>query len=488
MTDRQSSNDRLHILLRALTDENNAQAPADGSADAVIERLAPFFVTPPSDFVWLALGVLRAHLPVRDEVIETRRRMRVEGPRRVLKDLAARPIRRGLGGTLGARPVRVVRDSVMVDVHHTARTGLATGIQRVVRKTIDEWVKAHEVVFVGWSSTYEGLRELTTEERENALYGTHPHAEHARTGYLTIPWRSHYILPELAIEPERTSRIACLAEFSGNATALIGFDCVPLTSGETVAGGMGAAFARNLVAAAQFDKVAAISQAAASEYKGWRRMQSSAGIAGPEIRDVFLPIEAGSVTEQELAEVASALSADEMPLLLCVGSHEPRKNHDAVLYAAEALWNAGRRFGLVFIGGNAWGNRDFTLRVEQLAELGQPVRTISSVTDQLLWGAYRCARATVFPSWNEGFGLPVAESIATGTPVVTSDFGSMREIAGRGGALLVDPHDDDQLVSALESILFDDELNARLRAECAGVPRTNWADYAASLWEFFVRN
>ena len=69
------------------------------------------------------------------------------------------------------------------------------------------------------------------------------------------------------------------------------------------------------------------------------------------------------------------------------------------------------------------------------------------------------ARFTVFPSLNEGFGLPLAESLACGTPAVTSDFGSMREIVdGGGGALLVDPRDDHSVADGMRSLLTDDGL------------------------------
>src|SRR5205085_1195336 len=98
----------------------------------------------------------------------------------------------------------------------------------------------------------------------------------------------------------------------------------------------------------------------------------------------------------------------------------------------------------------------------------RPVEAISAATDALLFGGYRVARFTVFPSINEGFGLPVAESLACGTPVITSNFGSTREIAeggdAGGGALLVDPRDDDSLTGAMRSLLTDDALLHRLRA------------------------
>ena len=472
--------------LWALADGLEVTLPDGYSRKLLEQRIADAIVAEGTPGVWLALAVLRGEFPQRDLVIATARRFAIESPQNVVRDIAANPVRRGTFGRGEVRPVRIVKDAVIVDVHHTARTGLATGIQRVVRKTIEIWAEQHDIVLVGWGATYGGLRELSAPERENALYGTNPHAAKPATGEVTIPWKSTYILPELAVESERTARISALAEFSGNATAVIGFDCVPLTSADTVGPGMGAAFSKNLTAVARMDKVATISAAAATEYLGWRDMLTGAGMAGPDILDIILPTDSDTVSDEALAQTRSKISTGDLPLVLCVGSHEPRKNHLAVLAAAEQLWAKGREFSLVFIGGNSWGSRGFEIDLERLQHDGRPVQTISAVTDDLLWSAYRIAACTVFPSLNEGYGLPVAESIAVGTPVITSNFGSMLEITASGGALLVSPRDDDGLATAIEQAVFDPKINARLRAEALKVPRRSWDDYASELWSYFT--
>lgn len=477
----QSTVDRLRVLLAALQPD----ADLTGGEREVLQRLVPHYLEPAADTMWLALAVLHAEFPTSHQVVDGIRQTRFDGPLAVLRSLAHAPVRRGLFGIHPVRPVRVVTGVTVVDVHHTARTGLATGIQRVVRKTIEQWVRDRELLLVGWGATFGGLRELSPEERANAVHGAGPDASYPVTGEVTIPWRSTYILPELAIEPERTARILALAEFSGNATYVIGFDCVPLTSAETTGLGMGGAFAKNLAAVARFDKVATISGAAALEYGGWRRMLSGAGLVGPEIAAVLLPADAGTVTDAELESAREALVLDGLPLLLCVGSHEPRKNHLAVLSAAEILWREGHEFCLSFVGGNSWGGKAFTTQLEQMQERGRPVQTISAISDALLWGGYRVANCTVFPSLNEGFGLPVAESLAVGTPVVTSDFGSMKEICEQGGAILVDPRDDDALAAGLRQAMFDGAVNERLRADARLRQNKGWDEYATEVWEYF---
>lgn len=474
--------DRLTTLLETLSPETTPSRELRELIDQVGAALTPGA----ADEVWLTLSVLTGALPVRDDVIDAVRLVRLDGPRALVASLVAQRANGFAFDRLRMPTVAVVSRATVVDVHHTARTGLATGIQRVVRKSIAEWVKQHELVLVGWDNAQRTLRILDPDLRTNALYGTIPKATADSTADIVVPWRSRYILPELAVEDERTARIATLAEFSGNDTATIGYDCVPLTTAETAHTGIAAAFSRTLVAVSHMQKVATISDAAAVEYGGWRSMLAGVGRPGPNIRSILLPSEAGALDAAALARAGEKLLTDELPLVVCVGSHEPRKNHLAVLHAAETLWREGHAFSLVFIGGNAWSSEEFQFRQEQLQDLGRPVVSHSAITDELLWGAYRLARFTVFPSLNEGFGLPVAESLAAGTPVVTASYGSMREIASQGGAVLVDSRDDASITDAMRRLLTDDELLDALAAEAAVRDNSSWAEYAAALWQYFT--
>jgi len=479
-----SRRDRLNLLVSTMEGTDRADAT---DLDDLIARAAAGLDRGGEAEMWLSLAVLRAALPIRDEVIELRRMIRARGSAAAVAQLLRSRGRWHRVSSRRHRSVRVLRDAILVDVHHTARTGLSTGIQRVVRETIARWVRDPRVVLVGWDDLFRTIQPLGADERQHALAGGARIPRRSRRAEVVIPWRSLYFLPELATEPLRMQRVQALAEFSGNRTAVIGFDCVPLTSAETTAVGMGSLFAKNLRAVAEMDRVAAISSAAATEYRGWRDMLAGIGLTGPEVTEVMLPDAVESPDGGQLASAREALDlTDDLPLLLCVGAHEPRKNHLAVLYAAEQLWRAGREFRLLFIGGNAWRSAPFFDELAVLRARGRPVRAVSAVPDDVLWGAYRLATATVFPSLNEGYGLPVGESLAAGTPVVTSGYGSMAEIARSGGAVLVDPRDDLDLARGIESALFDGSVQTALRAAAAARPRRTWDDYATELWAVVV--
>lgn len=472
---------RLETVVATLGD---GSVPTD--EQALVHQFADLLQSAEPAATWLALAVLRAQLPLDGEVDAVRRAIRLDGPKVAFAE-HARPPRNPLSRAAALREVEVAVGEVLVDVHHTARTTLATGIQRVARQSVRRWDRDHRVGLVGWTADGRALRRLTPAERRVALNGGDVVDEHIDQDHVVVPWRCTYVLPELAVEEPRTARILAMARHAGSRTGVIGFDCVPLSSGETTAPGMGGAFAGNLAAVRHVDRVAAISEAAAVEYSGWRRMLRGTGLPGPQITAIELPIHAEPVTADAVERARATLSPDGLPLLLCVGSHEPRKNHLAVLEAADDAWRGGSRFRLLFVGGNSWGAQEFMARLAELARQGRPVHATSALPDEELWAAYRLARAVVFPSLNEGYGLPVAEALAAGTPVVTSGFGSMAHIARHGGALLVDPRDDRSLAAALRAVLEDDALHARLAAEARQrTPLGSWDDYAEDVWGFLV--
>jgi glycosyltransferase involved in cell wall biosynthesis len=368
-------------------------------------------------------------------------------------------------------------------VHHTATAGFATGIQRVTREVTRRWYDANEPTLVGWHQDLSGMRVLTRDESRRARWGGPP-AEVPTNDPLVVPWRCRYLLPELAAEVVRAAHLQTMAQYSGTSLRMIGYDLVPVTTAETSHEGMVPGFARNLAAARYAEVIVPISEGAAVEYRGWRAMLAGAGLVGPRIEPVVLPAQAQPETEQSVRLARSRIPVGVLPAVLVVGSHEPRKNHLAVLHAAELLWREGRRFSLCFIGGNSWNSESFTRTLEDLQAAGRPVEALLAADDDLLWGAYRVARFTVFPSLNEGFGLPVAESLACGTPVITSGFGSMKEIADDGGgALLVDPRDDHALAGAMRTLLTDDAELDRLREQAAKRPDRTWEQYADEVWQ-----
>jgi glycosyltransferase involved in cell wall biosynthesis len=164
-------------------------------------------------------------------------------------------------------------------------------------------------------------------------------------------------------------------------------------------------------------------------------------------------------------------AADGAPYALFVGGLEPRKNPLAALEAV-ALSDSSLR---LIVAGPARGRSAELSRAVSRFGLNSRVELRGHVAREELASLYRGASCLVFPSRYEGFGLPVLEAMASGTPVVATTAGSVPEVAG-DAAILVDPGDAAALAGGIERALADRE---RLRA--AGLERSRsytWTETA----------
>jgi glycosyltransferase involved in cell wall biosynthesis len=151
--------------------------------------------------------------------------------------------------------------------------------------------------------------------------------------------------------------------------------------------------------------------------------------------------------------------------ILFVGTLEPRKNIQTLLraFAQVTAEMPQDDLTLVMAGGKGWGGEDYRATVESL-KLHDRVRFAGFVADDHLPELYRGALLFVYPSLYEGFGLPVLEAMACGTPVVTSNRASLPEVAG-DATLLVDPTRPEGLAGAMAAILTDSALSQELRTK-----------------------
>ncbi len=113
---------------------------------------------------------------------------------------------------------------------------------------------------------------------------------------------------------------------------------------------------------------------------------------------------------------------------LMVSTIGPHKNHAYLLDAFELAWAAGQEVSLCFIGRSGWKNKALMQRIDSHAELGRKLFVFGNADDGDLEYAYRHARALVFSSMVEGFGLPLVEAMQRGLPAMVSDIPVFREI------------------------------------------------------------
>ena len=172
-------------------------------------------------------------------------------------------------------------------------------------------------------------------------------------------------------------------------------------------------------------------------------------IARDRIRVVPLGVDAQWHLPPAAAAAASLASRGVHPgYFLHVGTLQPRKNLDALIDAYERLPHAVRaRRQLIVVGKYGWAAEALRERLVSLRSADR-VLWLEYVDAEALRALYHGARAFVFPSLAEGFGLPVVEALAAGVPVIASDLPALREIA-QGHARFVSPHRIDDLVDAM---------------------------------------
>ncbi len=145
------------------------------------------------------------------------------------------------------------------------------------------------------------------------------------------------------------------------------------------------------------------------------------------------------------------------PYILMVGDLQPRKNHLGAIRAFAAYTAANPAASLKLRFKIAGRNTEFAAQIRREAAAsgaGSRIDFLGYVPDEELPGLYRGAACTVYPSFYEGFGLPLLESMASGTPVVTSRNSALQEVAG-GAAVLADPSDPRDIRDALETALVN---------------------------------
>lgn len=183
----------------------------------------------------------------------------------------------------------------------------------------------------------------------------------------------------------------------------------------------------------------------------------------PEAIDVIplargLPLTADSPEHRQ--RVRHTLDLGDGPFVLCTGTLEPRKNHLRLVQAFENLTAEFPGLHLVLAGAVGWRTSELAARLRN-SPVASAVRCIGFCETADLWALYREATVFAYPSLYEGFGLPLLEAMAVGTPVVTSQVASMPEVAGQA-AIYCDPTSVSSITTALRAVLTHNDLRRQL--------------------------
>jgi glycosyltransferase involved in cell wall biosynthesis len=412
-------------------------------------------------------AALSQALRVLPRTVGVRARLEVGGG-----DAAARVIR-SLEGRLSVSRAPRALSRVYYWSGLTAEQPFNTGIQRVTRMLGAALQRAGvEVVPVGWDDAAGCMTVISETGLENLARWNGPRLSPVTElpDDLSGEW---LLLPEITVPVVPPgSNVAEHAAALGMRCAAVFHDLIPEKTPESYPEAALEAMRAYWRMFASVDLALPVSWSVASDLVRWL---DGEGLRIPRIVPCAL---AGGSSESPRATDPPVEVVGGQPLrLLAVGTWEPRKNFPALLRAvAGAQERAGRPLQLTIVGRRA-GYEELDIEIERLAADGGVVLR-GHVTDDELGGLYRGAAATVLASWEEGFGLPVLESLWHGRPSVCHDGSAMAELVPGGGVLAVDMRDERELEDALVALADDRELLERLGREAVVRPIRTWDEYA----------
>ena len=257
----------------------------------------------------------------------------------------------------------------------------------------------------------------------------------------------------------------------GLRTAFIFYDALPMKY--DLYGSMRAAHSDYMSDLGRANLVIPISEVSAQDLRF--HLARHASTPRPNIIPIHLPA--------ELIGTARTVDAPERcgraPLILSVGTIDSRKNQLTLVRAfAELLKERPAFAGRLVLAGNLSSEIAPLLK----RHLNDPrIEFLPAPDDTILKDLYRQCSFTVFPSLEEGFGLPILESLWFGKPCICANFGAMAEVSAGGGCIAIDVHSTDAILAALRQLLEDPNQYAKYVREARNRVLKSWRQYASEI-------
>ena len=325
------------------------------------------------------------------------------------------------------------RRQLLVDISELVQCDAKTGIQRVVRNILREWLMNPPVdyrvepVYATVEQPYRYARQFTSH-----FLGA---AEPAGTDE-PIDFTSGDIFFALDLQPHvqaAQSRFLKSLRLCGVTVNFMVYDLLPVSMPHFFPRGTEQAMADWLSVVANSDGAVCISDTTASEFASWVRFNAPERVNRCAIDNIYLgsdldpkprPRQSKSRNGSAEQRVREKLS------FLVVGTIEPRKGHSDVLDAFDLAWKSGLSPELVLVGKKGWMCEDLEDRIVNHPELNLSLHWLAAAKDDELERLYVESDCLIAASFGEGFGLPLVEAAARGLPIIARDIEVFREVAG----------------------------------------------------------
>lgn len=354
-------------------------------------------------------------------------------------------------------PLQPAPRKLLVDISELVQRDAKSGIQRVVRSILQQWLynppKGFQVEPVyattdqpgyryarNFTAQFMGLPDIgLTDDWVDAAQGDKFIGLDLQP--VVIPAQHEYL--------KQWQR-------QGVDVGFLIYDLLPVTLAEHFPPEGFGLHSRWLETVAQFDAVYCISKAVAQEFSQWLSERNQGDRIKPiSIQHFHLGADvAASAPSIGLADNADQLltSIKASPSFLMVGTIEPRKGHAQVLKAFEQLWAEGSEVMLVIVGKQGWMVEELIERLRNHPETGKHLFCLEGISDEYLEKVYEVSTCLIAASYGEGFGLPLIEAAQHKIPIIARDIPVFREVAGEH-AFYFDSKAPDDLATAIQEWL-----------------------------------
>lgn len=380
-------------------------------------------------------------------------------------------------------PPRPRQRQLLLDISALVQLDLKTGIQRIVRSILKEWLTNPpngyrvEPVYTTFEHGYRYARRFTQDflGLNDAGLVDEP-IEFAPGDILFVP--------DLAQDKQLASRgFYQDLRRQGVQVKFMVHDLLPVLMPHCFPDGAGDMHEKWLRMVAESDGAVCVSKAVADELGNWLRQH------GPDRQRPFQIDWSHHGADIEHSHPSKGLPADAestldrlraRPFFLMVGTVEPRKGHAQVLDAFEQLWRNGVEANLVIVGKQGWMVEDLVARLRAHAELGKRLFWLEAISDEYLEKVYAVSTCLIAASYGEGFGLPLIEAARHKLPIIARDIPVFREVAGEH-AFYFEAQDGQELADAIREwlALYANGQHPKTDA----MPWKTWKESAAQLLE-----
>jgi glycosyltransferase involved in cell wall biosynthesis len=378
---------------------------------------------------------------------------------------------------------------VLYWVDHTCQHPSNSGIQRVVRLLAKSLLAADvELVPVRWDAKKAMFTSPTRAHLEHLARWSGPSVEAwSRCDDIADAQCEWLLIPELTVYPgaPELSRITELAASLGMRSAILFYDTIPYKMSDLYPLETTAAHRSYMEALNGFHRVIAISETSLSDLREfWIQERCRLIRLDDRLVSVSLPEEfVGSARVHQY----HAPDDDDVIRILSVGTIEPRKNHLTMIRAfLSAVAQGSRKAELTLVGSTS--HNDLRAALERYLNEHSIIKWIDDADDALLRDIYSSCHFTVYPSLEEGFGLPIAESLWHGKPCVCRDQGALAEVARGGGCVLIDTANEAQLAAAIGRLIDDGAERTRLGREATARAFKTWETYGREVLTVLSRD